>query len=279
MSGKYDITLKELFVNQPSKFLEILTGFDKGKFLNVELPEVVHRDSDLVIQHPDDSIFQLEIQSTNDDEMPTRMLGYGYFILSKFKKFPKQMVLYVGLDELTMEDYFHAESIKYWYYLKDIREIDSKVLLDSDSINDNIIAILCKTDDDLLLIRTILDRIKKLKSEVKIRNYLKKLIEISHLRKFDTILLEEVKKMPITIDIKESALFKEGKHEGIKEGKIEGIKEGLEQGLEKGKNETLRSMIVNIYKNLEHTPDEISKTFGIELEFVINVLKKERLID
>ena len=274
MSGKYDITLKELFVNQPSKFLEILTGFDKGKFLNPELPEVVHRDSDLVIEHPDDSIFQLEIQSTNDDEMPTRMLGYGYFILSKFKKFPKQMVLYVGLDELTMKDHLHAKSIKYWYYLKDIREIDAKMLLDSDLINDNIISILCKTDDDLLLIRTILDRIKKLKSEVKIRNYLKKLIEISHLRKFDTILLEEVKKMPITIDIKESALYKEGKLEGKQEGKLEGIKEGLEQGIEKKESE----IIINLYVELKQSIEQIAKMVKSNKKHVEKILKENDIL-
>ena len=272
MTGKYDITIKELFSKKPSRFLELLTGFREGNFIDTQLPEIFIQQSDMILELPDKSIFQLEIQSTNDKKMYIRMYGYSYLILSKFDVLAKQMVLYVGDKPLNMRKSIRNQLIKYEYILKDIRDFDSNELLNSKSIEDNIIALLCKTDDQIKLIREILKRIKKIKSKNQINNYIKKLIEISHLRKLDVILLEEVKKMSITIDIKEHALYKEGikegKLEGIKEGKLEGIKEGKLEGIKEGK---LKS-VIKLHKKLGLSFKEIADCLDLEEDEVRSIL-------
>ncbi|WP_420266956.1 hypothetical protein [Candidatus Magnetominusculus dajiuhuensis] len=38
MHKKFDLTLKDLLKDIPVKFLKILTGYEDGKFLDIQLP-------------------------------------------------------------------------------------------------------------------------------------------------------------------------------------------------------------------------------------------------
>jgi len=70
----YDKTLKELLKTISHGLLKILTRYEDAKFLDVQFPDVKHREPDLLVELPDKSIFHLEIQATNDDSMVWRCL-------------------------------------------------------------------------------------------------------------------------------------------------------------------------------------------------------------
>ncbi|MBF0563842.1 MAG: hypothetical protein HQK89_01230 [Nitrospirae bacterium] len=76
MSQLYDITLKKTIKNIPKRFLKLLTGFETGEFLDTNFPTVQNREPDLVIKLPDISIFHLELNSDNENNMVWRMHDY-----------------------------------------------------------------------------------------------------------------------------------------------------------------------------------------------------------
>ncbi|HIP42533.1 MAG TPA: hypothetical protein EYG91_01150 [Aquifex aeolicus] len=72
------------------------------------------------------------------------------------------------------------------------------------------------------------------------------------------IVAEEIKAMPITIDLEEHPLYKKG----------------LEKRLEKAKKEDA----IRLYKETKWTPEKIAKILNISEEKVIRYLKEENLI-
>ncbi|MBF0552963.1 MAG: hypothetical protein HQK96_00230 [Nitrospirae bacterium] len=93
------------------------------------------------------------------------------------------------------------------------------------------LAILCKTGDEDATIRKILDKLSVLPLKER-EGYIRKLLYLSDLRKLYPKVKMEVSKMPITIDLRESDIFKEGVVEGKQEGLLEGKREGLFEGIE-----------------------------------------------
>jgi len=101
---RYDLTLKELFHNQPRRLLKLLTGCGGGRPLTVEYPEVRQRRPDLVLELDDGRIYHLEIQSGPDPEMPWRMLEYYTLIRRTHGRIPQQQILYVGEPPARLMD-------------------------------------------------------------------------------------------------------------------------------------------------------------------------------
>ncbi len=93
----YDITLKQLFHNTPTRLLKILTGRKAVETLNVEYPSVKKRLPDLVLRLDDGGIYHLEIQNAGNSKMPWRMLEYYSLIRQHYNGSLRQQVLYVGL--------------------------------------------------------------------------------------------------------------------------------------------------------------------------------------
>ncbi len=56
MHKTYDKLLKEIIKNVPPKFLKILTGYETETFLEIQLPNVQMRSSDLLVDVLDGSI-------------------------------------------------------------------------------------------------------------------------------------------------------------------------------------------------------------------------------
>ncbi|MBF0516299.1 MAG: hypothetical protein HQK97_04135 [Nitrospirae bacterium] len=227
MRQKYDITLKDILKDIPKVFLKLITGYETGKFLDVQFPDIALREPDLVFEVVDGKILHFEIQSRNDSTMLERMFLYSGFILNQHKNFPVQIVLYVGREPMNMPNHKESEGVQFSYRLLDIREIDCSRLLESDCPEDIVLAILCKTGNEDATIRTILYKLSVLPPKVR-EGYIRKLLYLSDLRKLYPKVKLEVSKMPITIDVKDSDIFKEGRMEGKGEGLIEGIELGLE---------------------------------------------------
>ena len=229
MRQKYDITLKALLKDMPVMFLKILTGFETGKFLDIQLPNIQYRFPDLIIELPDGSILHIEIQSASDGTMLKRMYLYSALIFYQYGRLPRQIVLYVGNKPHKMKNQVGP----YSYEIIDIRDINCSELLQGDKPEDAVLALLCNTDDMDVTISRILEKLSVL--PIKTRNdYIVKLLNLADLRKISDKVKQEVKTMPITIDVRESWLFKEGMLEGKLEGMLEGERKGLLEGIELG---------------------------------------------
>ncbi|MEO5361977.1 MAG: hypothetical protein H7843_16305 [Nitrospirota bacterium] len=241
MHQKYDVTLKDIMKDIPKVFLKILTGYETGKFVDVQFPDIQLREPDLVIEVKDGNLVHIEIQSENE-HMISRMFMYCGFIYNQHRKLPVQIVLYVGNKPINMQNQIEGEGIKYSYKLIDIIEIDCTQLLESDSPEDIVLSILCKTNDVDATIRTILDKLSGLPVKER-EGYIRKLLYLSDLRKLYPKIKMEISKMPISIDIKESDIYREGMEDGLlrgrKEGREDGLLRGREDGLLRGREEGL----------------------------------------
>jgi predicted transposase YdaD len=233
MRQKYDVILKDIFKDVPKAFLKILTGYETGKFIDVQFPDIQLRLPDLVIEVQDGNLVHIEIQAKNENNMMGRMYLYSGFMYNQHKKLPIQIVLYVGNEPLNMQNHMEGEGVKYSYKLIDIREIDCRLLLESDSPEDIVLAILCKTGDVDTTIKTILDKLSLLPQKER-EGYIRKLLYLSDLRKLYPKVKMEVSKMPITIDVRDSDIFQEGVLEGERKGLLEGERKGLMEGERKG---------------------------------------------
>jgi predicted transposase YdaD len=189
--------------------------------------------------------------------MPLRMLEYGYLIYCQHKREPYQLVLYVGYEKLSMESEIKLKNLYYRYRIIDIREIEADELLNSDSPEDVVMAILCRMAKPEKTIKEILYKLSTLPPKV-MRDYILKLIYLSGLRRLDKIIREEVKKMPITIDVREHVLFQEG----------------LEEGIEKGRKED----IIRLYTKAKMTMEDIANALEVDISFVMTTLKEAALL-
>ena len=72
--------------------------------------------------------------------------------------------------------------------------------------------------------------------------------------------------MPITIDMEESLLFKQGK--------AKGIAEGLTEGQATGKQDAKKEDVLNLYTKLNLKPDKIAEVLDVEAAFVVSTLKE-----
>ena len=180
---KYDTTLKELFNTLPEKFLELLIGQEVKnlELLPVEFPAVSARRADLIMRLADGEIYHLELQTSDDDKMPWRMLEYFFLIYRQYKQAPVQIVVYIGNRKANIGHKLSLPQLNFSYQLIDIKNIDANLLLKSNLLSDNMLAILCKVGDIKQTIRLILNKIMLL-SKTDRANALAQLLILTGLR-------------------------------------------------------------------------------------------------
>ncbi|MBF0343904.1 MAG: hypothetical protein HQL06_06695 [Nitrospirae bacterium] len=274
----YDVLLKDIIKDVPPKFLKILTGYETGRFLDIQLPDVQVRQPDLLVEVEDGNIVHIEIQSTDDKSITKRMYEYSALINRQFNKLPLQTLLYIGDKEVTTVNRLCNRDVNYSYRVIDVKEVDCCQLLQSDRPEDLVLAILCKTDDVDGAIKTIVDRLSVL-SPKDAKDYCLKLLYLSNLKKLYNKVKKEVDNMPITFDIRESEMFLDGKREGLiegqKKGLIEGQKKGLIEGQKKGLIEGQRKGLI---EGIEMALEIKYGSKGLELmDMVRNIHEIERL--
>jgi predicted transposase YdaD len=183
-----------------------LTGGSVARWLNVEMSQVLSSRVDLLGVTDGDALVHIELQSTNDPDMALRMAEYSLRIYRQFKKFPKQIVFYVGERKLRMDSRLSGPDSEFQYTLIDARDLDGSVLLASKQIEDNLMAILARLDDRTGAIREILGRIASLEQPAR-RDALAQFLVISGVRRLGQTIKEEARKMPILNDILDHDLF------------------------------------------------------------------------
>jgi len=223
---EYDAALKLLLQASTGSILKQVSGLSVTRWLNAEMQQVQVSRADLVGATSDDQILHVELQSTNDPKMALRMAEYCLRIYRQFGRFPKQIVLYVGEAKLGMKDTLRGgdpsrPDFAFQYTLLDFRDLDGAVLLASDHVEENLLAILAQLRDQGDAIRQILARIASLEEPVRHVAFAQFLI-ISGLRRLGQTIKEEAQRMPILNDILDHDLLGpailQGRQEGLQEG-------------------------------------------------------------
>jgi len=229
---EYDAALKLLLQSSTSSLLRQATGLTIARWLNAELPKVETTRADLLGMTEDDHLVHVELQSTNDSSMAFRMVEYALRIYGRLDQFPRQIVLYVGKAPMRMQSLWREPDADnpdffYRYTLVDIRELDANVLMASSRIEDNVLAVLTRLQNQAATVRQILERIANLEQPQR-RNALAQLLVISELRDLADLVQEETRKMPILDDIMDHSVL----GPVLRQGREEGLKEGLKEGRE-----------------------------------------------
>ena len=233
---------------------------------------------DLLGEMADGGLLHLELQSRNDAEMPERMAEYALGIYRRFRRFPRQIVLYVGERALGMKPELAGPRFAFSYELRDARDLDGDALLDSTDPGDNVLAVLGRLRDSKAAVAEIVRRVAGLdatRREVATGQ----LMILAGLRGLEETVEEEIRKMPILNDIMEHKVlgreFRRGKAEGEAEGEAKGIQKGEAKGIRKGELLILRRQIIKLFGVL---PDWAEKSLNgysaAELESL-----SERLLD
>ena len=251
---QFDTALKEIFQKLPLRLLKQLCGSEVVELLNIEQPSVKMRRADLVVRLANGRILHVELQSRDDITMPWRMLEYYPPIRRAYGQAPIQIVLYVGARPLKVAPKIEEERLRYSYDVVDAYSLDAAPLLESASVGDNLIALLCQVEDIRIMSRHILKKVAKLPSK-EAKDAAVSLIILSKLRGAEKIVTEEVRKvMPMTReDLLEYPLFSElileGEEIAEERGEKRGEKRGKKLGEEVGKKKEAAALLT---KQLSH---------------------------
>lgn len=259
---EYDTVLKALLQSPQNTIIEKITGTRIERWLPVEFPEVQQTRVDLLGVAEQGQLIAVELQSSNDTNLPLRMAEYTLRTYRVYKAFPKQYVLYVGNEPLRMAAELAGPDFLCRYTVMDVRALDEEALLSSPFDTDSILAILTKNRDRRETIRRILEKIATL--EVGRRDEaFKKLMILAGLRKIAASVRREVTQMPILDDIMDHDVFGPLIRQGRQEGELNILRRmlikrfgvlpaGIEEKLSKLSTTEMEELSVRVFdvKNL-----------------------------
>ncbi len=187
--------------------------------------------TDVVARLADGRLHHLEIQTGPDSDMPWRMLEYYSLITRLFGEPPVQQLLYAGSDRTEFAGGIDQEALQYRYQVIHLGEVDGSTLLESDSLEDNLLAVLCRLEDSRAAVRRILSRLGGLPRRAA-ADAISQLVILCRLRGLPGLLLEERKHMPIPIpeDILEHPWLQELLQKRLQEVEARGEAKGEAKG-------------------------------------------------
>ena len=223
----YDAVAKDLIQrDRPTLLTELTGGRAIKQTLNVEFAVVEQRRADLLFELDDDSLFLLDCQSENDDEMEYRIGIYNLIGAQKYRRKIWPTVLYMGMAPMRMKDSLDAGGTTVKYNLVDIRAIDAAALLKSGSPGDWALAILAK--GGLERLREILAKAMGLAAGRRDRMLVQVCI-LAGLRKASGKVKMEVKRMGGHINIQEHEFLRDIWNDAKVEGAIGVLRDLVEQ--------------------------------------------------
>ena len=227
---KYDITLKTLLMDGAPALLTQLAGTSAVRFKPAEYPVTISRHVDLVgrIDGKGKPLLHTEVQSFNDPRIAGRMLGYYWVLIEDDPDVEViQTVLYVGSEPMRMPEGLSRPGLTLKYRVIDARTLDPTPLLASDSVADVVASFLCRADNMEERIREIIERLRVVCAgdDPALGEALSRLVLLDDLRRAGTI-IEEIRDMPIQVNIEENPILLRLYTRGLNEGKAEGKTEG-----------------------------------------------------
>ncbi len=225
----YDLTLKDLLMDGAPVLLQQAAGVAEVRLAPLEVPVVGGGRLDLFGDIDGKTALHTEIQADNDSEIGVRMLGYLWLTLRQRPRVKvRQMVLYVGRDPMKMPSRIDGPGIAFHFDLIDARGLQSEALLASDHPCDIIMAFFAATDDIKARVRAVVNRLAARFSDdpPRLKDALVRLTLLAPLRRAEPIVQEEIRSMPITIDLEThpfaSKFFLKGRAEGEVKGEATG---------------------------------------------------------
>lgn len=134
-----------------------------------------------------------------------------------------------------MHDFLRAPGIDFRFEVIDIRTLDGAALRESERLSDNLLALLMRSDDTPRAVRRIVAHISRL-DVVKRKAAITRFLITCGMRKMTDVAVEEITKMPVTMNIVKEDPF-------LAKLAREGREEGREEGRDLGKRDLLRLMI------------------------------------
>ena len=259
--------IKEIIKDIGKYFLNL--DINNITFLDKELSRIEKREADIVANIDNQYILHLEIQNANDKFMANRMLRY-YSDIERVTDLPiKQYLIYIGKSKANFKTKMEKDLINYSYNFIDIKNIDCDVLLNQNTPEALVLAILCdfkdKNPKDVIkFIITKLREYSKYNSN-EYRKYIMMLETLSTNRD----LLDIVKEIEMLREITYQDLpsYQIGMQQGIQEGMQQGMQQGIQQGIEKE-----REKAISILYSMGIDIDTISNKFDIDKERVLYYL-------
>ena len=177
-------------------------------------------------------LVHLEFQTKNDRDMAVRMLEYGLEVYRKYKRYPYQVVVYLGNEPISMDKcfkhYLGDVHVDYCTSMLGITSLDPLDLLSLQDIPEMpLLAALSLKDRDPAAPRVFPEILKALASQDRAtRNESLVFLEVIAQSKHLLNILQEVRTM-FDIKLEDIPTIKkikeEGKKEGLKEGAIKTI--------------------------------------------------------
>nr|VFJ54608.1 MAG: Predicted transposase YdaD [Candidatus Kentron sp. DK] len=236
-------TIRRLAVDLATYLLELPIDPDSLEVLATEHQRVEDRRADLVVKlrnrEGEPFVLHVEIQSSNDNTMPIRMIRYMSDILLAHPGLPlHQYVIYMGANSPTMSDGIDGPGIRYRYGLVDMRTVDCRHLLEKDTPDALILAILCDFGgrDPQLVVNHIVTRLRTLLGDdtKRLREYIHMLHILSGNRHDLTGQIEEAEKMLTQVEVERMPFYRLGMEKGLERGVEQGFERGIEQGIGRG---------------------------------------------
>jgi predicted transposase/invertase (TIGR01784 family) len=243
--NEYDRIMKENIEPVLLPFAQKLLGLQGAKYTSIkdDLHVTIERKPDFLkkVRESENTrsyILQIEFQSTDEKDMVYRMLEYKSLLLRKFKVDVKQVVLYIGKDNLRkMTSSLETNGLSFTYEIVDIKSFNYEDFLKSDTPEEVILAILCnfRNTSPQKVIAKVLEKLRELlKGENRFGKYLKQLEVLSKLRDLQVETIKQTSIMPIVYDLETDIRFMQGEAKGeakaearVEQTRIETAKELL----------------------------------------------------
>jgi predicted transposase YdaD len=231
----FDGIFKEMVQIEGPVVIHAVTGGKRVvSFQNVELQTVQQSRVDLVMELEDQSLLHLEFQSNNDPEMAERMVSYHVQLWRKFKRPLRHVVLYVGAAPVTMAARLDTGPMQFSFEVVDIRSFDAGDFLATGQPADCVLAMLAGGGEGR--IEQIMDRLRGL-PERQMRRAIAQASVLCELRNLSVRVKEEIRTMPVVMDISENAILRDLYEKALEQGKAEGLTQGQRQGRAEGQAE------------------------------------------
>ena len=226
----YDVTIKNLLMKPGSVLLELLTGTTDIRWMNVEQPRVTNKRRDLLGELPGGDLVGVEIQTENQADFAFRIGEYQFGVANRLGRMPRQIVLFIGPDPVTMPSEIRGPDYYPRFHIVDIRGLDGERLLASPNLGDNVSAVLTSLGQQAGMVRRVVAKIAGGPMEQR-GEALAELAILANLRKLTDEVKQEAKDMLSEQDILNNAIFgppyREGLAEGVAKGRVEGRVEAL----------------------------------------------------
>jgi len=242
-----DIASKALLKRMAADMANLLLGLDVDpdsiELLETEKERIEQRRADLVIKaRPRHSrekvILHIEIQNNNQNIIPWRMLRYYHDIRMVHKEPIQQYLLYIGKDRCTMPQRIDEPNLAYHYTLVDMHSVDCETLLERNTPEALVLAILCdfKGRPADTVVREIGTRLRLLmhNDDKGFLDYFSILEILGQNRDLEQQ-LKETKEMLTQVDISRLPSYQWGREDTLKE--IEGLIAEKDQLLEQSQQE------------------------------------------